>query len=146
MKKVFALILALVMVFALCACGQQAPAESKAPDAAETPAAELTATEADWALADQLRAVYEGWEEGSDWTVAYICKGLDGTWFSTEFASVEATCLAMGAAQVISYDCQYDAAKQIEYTENAIAQGVDFIIYVPCDETVSTACVSVRDH
>ena len=40
MKKLFALLLALCMVFALCACGQQAasqPEESKAPEA-ETPA------------------------------------------------------------------------------------------------------------
>lgn len=39
MKKLFALLLALCMVFALCACGQQAasqPEESKAPEA-ETP-------------------------------------------------------------------------------------------------------------
>ena len=36
MKKLFALLLALCMVFALCACGQQAasqPEETKAPEA-----------------------------------------------------------------------------------------------------------------
>ena len=43
MKKIFALILALCMVFALCACGQQAaPAAAPAP-AAEAPAAEAPA-------------------------------------------------------------------------------------------------------
>ena len=36
MKKIIALLMALVMVFALCACGQKAPAESQAP--AENPA------------------------------------------------------------------------------------------------------------
>lgn len=129
MKKILTLVLALIMAFAACSVGF---AEERSPE-----------TEADWALAEQLRAVYENWEEGSDWVVAYICKGLDGTWFSTEFAAVEKTCLEMGASKVIPYDCQYDATKQIEYTENAIAQGVDFIIYVPCDETVSTACVQL---
>ena len=38
MKKIFALLLALAMVFALCACGQKAPAESQAPAEGEAPA------------------------------------------------------------------------------------------------------------
>lgn len=153
MKKFLALVLALVMLFAFSACGTEEKPETPGDDGVTTPvekpdeteketeSKELTATEADWALADELRAVFEDWEEGSDWTVAYICKGLDGTWFSTEFAEIERNCLEMGASKVIPYDCQYDATKQIEYTENAIAQGVDFIIYVPVDENVSTAVV-----
>ena len=47
MKKVLALVLALVMVFALCACGQQAaPAPAAEAPAAEAPAAEAPAAEA----------------------------------------------------------------------------------------------------
>ena len=49
MKKALALILALAMVFALCACGQQAapaPAEKPAEAPAEAPAAEAPAAEA----------------------------------------------------------------------------------------------------
>ncbi len=46
MKKVLALVLALVMVFALCACGQQAaPAPAAEAPAAEAPAAEAPAAE-----------------------------------------------------------------------------------------------------
>ncbi len=45
MKKVLALMLALVMVFALCACGQKAEPAAAAP-AAEAPAAEAPAAEA----------------------------------------------------------------------------------------------------
>ena len=45
MKKAIALLLALVMVFALCACGQQAAPAAEAP-AAEAPAAEAPAAEA----------------------------------------------------------------------------------------------------
>lgn len=153
MKKFLALVLALVMLFAFTACspgeetkptataGGQATSPAEDPVKTTEPAKELSATEADWALADELRAVFDAWEEGSDWTVAYICKGLDGTWFSTEFAEVERVCLEMGASKVIPYDCQYDATKQIEFTENALAQGVDFIIFVPVDENVSTAVV-----
>ena len=50
MKKIIAMLLALVMVFALCACGQSAaPAATEAPaaDAAETPAAESDAAASD---------------------------------------------------------------------------------------------------
>ena len=50
MKKIIAMLLALVMVFALCACGQSAaPATTEAPaaDAAEAPAAESDAAASD---------------------------------------------------------------------------------------------------
>ena len=44
MKKIIALLLALVMVLALCACGETKPAESKTEEpAAEAPAAEAAA-------------------------------------------------------------------------------------------------------
>ena len=47
MKKLIAMLLALVMVFALCACGQQAaPAPAAPAPAAEAPAAEAPAAEA----------------------------------------------------------------------------------------------------
>ena len=56
MKKFFALMLALVMVFALCACGAQpAPAAPAAP-AAEAPAAEAPAAEAPAAEAPAAEA------------------------------------------------------------------------------------------
>lgn len=38
MKKILAMLLALVMVFALCACGNSAPAESQAPVESQAPA------------------------------------------------------------------------------------------------------------
>ena len=49
MKKILALLLALVMVFALCACGQQAapaPAAEAPAAPADAPAAEAPAAEA----------------------------------------------------------------------------------------------------
>ena len=45
MKKILALVLALCMVFALCACGAKTEAPAEAP-AAEAPAAEAPAAEA----------------------------------------------------------------------------------------------------
>ena len=55
MKKIFALALALCMVFALCACGQEAPAapaeapKAEAPAAAEAPKTEAPAEPEGWA-------------------------------------------------------------------------------------------------
>ncbi len=47
MKKIIAMLLALVMVLALCACGETAPAAPKTEEpAAEAPAAEAPAEEA----------------------------------------------------------------------------------------------------
>ena len=45
MKKIIALLMALCMVFALCACGAQEEAEAPAEDAAEAPAEEAPKTE-----------------------------------------------------------------------------------------------------
>lgn len=42
MKKIIALLLCLVMVFALCACGNSAPAESQAPAEGDAPAEDAT--------------------------------------------------------------------------------------------------------
>ena len=48
MKKIFALILALCMVFALCACGKtETPDPTKTPEVTETPAADPTDTPAE---------------------------------------------------------------------------------------------------
>ena len=56
MKKTFAMILALVMVFALCACGQAAaPAPAAEAPAAEAPAAEAPAAEAPAAEAPAVK-------------------------------------------------------------------------------------------
>ena len=46
MKKILAILCALSMIFALCACGSSAPAPAPAPEAASEPAAEEAAPEA----------------------------------------------------------------------------------------------------
>ena len=69
MKKFFALVLALCMVFALCACGQEA-APAAAP-AAEAPAAEAPAAEAP--------AEPEGWAPDGPVTLIVAYKAGNGT-------------------------------------------------------------------
>ena len=73
MKKLIALMMALVMVFALCACGQQAaPAPAAEAPAAEAPAAEAPAAEAPaaeqtvlklWCIATESDANRPGYEK-----------------------------------------------------------------------------------
>ena len=77
MKKILALLLALVMVFALCACGQKAPAESQAPAEGEAPA---EAPAGDEIVLDVIICQYgpntENWFHGD---------GMDGTNFVDKF-------------------------------------------------------------
>ena len=77
MKKVIAMLLALVMVFALCACGQTAaPAPAAEAPAAEAPAAEAPAAEAPAAEAPAAPAVKAGFiflhDENSTYDLNFI--------------------------------------------------------------------------
>lgn len=78
MKKILALLLALVMVFALCACGNSAPAASQAPDAEGEAPAEAPA--GDEIVLDVIICQYgpntEDWFHGT---------GMDGTNFVDKF-------------------------------------------------------------
>lgn len=158
MKRFLVSLLAVIMALSLIACStetaqtsteKETTSEATAETAPQTESQIETedtmsdATKADWELADRLRAVYDNWEEDDELKVAYISKSLAGSWCATEWATVEKVCYELGATEVVGYDCNYDATKQLEFTETALAQGVDFIIYFPCDETVSTACVEL---
>ena len=77
MKKTIAMLLALVMVFALCACGQTAaPAPAAEAPAAEAPAAEAPAAEAPAAEAPAAPAVKAGFiflhDENSTYDLNFI--------------------------------------------------------------------------
>ena len=89
MKKIIAMLLALVMVFALCACGQQAAPAAEAP-AAEAPAAEAPAAEAPAAeepAAEEPAAdgkvfnLYAWNEEFIGFLKAYYAVEKDGEWY-----------------------------------------------------------------
>ena len=81
MKKFLALMLALCMVFALCACGQQAaPTTTEEAPAAEAPAAEDAAPAAEEAAAPEIKvgiaapAVTHGWVAGVAYYAEKYCK------------------------------------------------------------------------
>ncbi len=84
MKKILALLMALVMVFALCACGQTAAPAEEAP-AAEAPAAEAPAAEA--AAADEITLDVIICQYGNNTQDWFLGSGMNGTNFVDKFES-----------------------------------------------------------
>ena len=112
MKKIFALVLALCMVFALCACGQQAAAPAAAPAAEEAAPA---AAPADGAKRIFMSAAY--------YTAPYG---------SPLMAAVEARAHELGY-EVQIVDGEENADKQLTQLKTAVADGFDGLIYWPGD-------------
>ena len=122
MKKFLALLLALVMVFALAACGEAAETPSEAP-ASEAPASEAPASE----------APEEGGEEatflpgGGSNIVYVITPATSNVFFATEAEVARAKAEELGyEVKTVSHDD--DASRQLEAIEAAIADKAAFII------------------
>lgn len=112
MKKVFALILALLMTFLAAACGQKSvPAQTGAEEPADAQATE-TAEE--------------------PYHIGYLAPGL-----SSEFNMMVADGLtALAEEEGVKLDilsCEGDVAKQIEQIDSFITMGVDCILAFPVD-------------
>lgn len=116
MKKILAMLLALMMVLSLAACGAKAPAEEPAPaPEADAPEAEAPAEEA-----------------GESYTIATVVKLTGVAWFDRMEVGVnrfaadhpEHDVFQTGAATA-------DPAEQVRVIEDLIAQGVDAITVVP---------------
>ena len=106
MKKILALILALAMVFALAACGQQAaPAASEDKPASDAPAA----------------------SSDKKPSVGFVTFGLGGDFFQALADCFVATMEAEGW-EASYVDGEFNPTSQIAAMENYIAQGVDEII------------------
>ncbi len=103
MKKILALILAFVMVFALAACGQQAAAP-----AADKPAAEPA-------------------DEGGKPSVGFVTFGLGGDFFQA-LADTFVSTMEDAGWEASYVDGEFNPTSQIAAMENYIAQGVDEII------------------
>ena len=116
MKKLIALLLALVMVCGLVACGNKAPA-ADAP-AADAPAADAPA--ADAPAADAPAA-----DEGM--TFAIIPKSAGNPYNEREASGFEEACIALGVTPIVQYPEDVSAEAQINVINNLVAQGVDAI-------------------
>lgn len=115
MRRILALTLALVMAFALCACGQQAaPAAAPAAESEAAPATESGA------------AIKK---------IGFLHQ--DATWqmYQVEEAAVKALCDENGI-ELVSANPSSDPAKQLEQFESMVNSGCDAIIVVTVDATV----------
>ncbi len=126
MKKILASALILCMLFALCACGQQAAAPAAETSTAEVPTAEPSASEATSAEGVDYSALTIAWSP------ANLSNELQVTLTDCIKESVE----GLGAT-FLSSDPQGDPVKQVEQVENYIARGVDMILISPND---ASAC------
>lgn len=118
MKRILALVMMFCMVFALCACGQQA-----APEQTEVPAA----TE---------EIVDDGIIDYSTLTIAWSPANLSNELQVTLTDCIKASVEELGATY-LSADPQGDPVKQVEQVENYISRGVDMILMSPND---ASAC------
>ena len=130
MKKLFAILLAMVMVMGLVACGgSAAPAATEAP-AAEAPAA----TEAPAAEAPAA---------DDKFTVAYVCKDLSQEWFIVEAAAINTVLTENGCEKLIEIDSEYDEEKYLDGVQNMVEQKVDVLIVCPPDQNLSQRTVEM---
>ena len=120
MKRVLALILALVMALALTACGNNAPAttESAAPEATEAPATDESAAPADESTAPA---------EGKTYKVAMVCDSSisDGGWGAACYNAM------VKAAEDLGWESAYtdsiDVADYVSSIESYCQLGYDMI-------------------
>ena len=110
MKKILAMLLAVVMVFALAACGQSA-APAAAP-AAEAPAAEAPADEAPAAAAPKV-AVF--WYNFGDAFLSTVRDALDAD-------------LAGAGVDFQNFDAANNQATQLEQVQTAVTNGFNILV------------------
>ena len=117
MKKLIALLLALVMVIGLVACGNTAEAP-KAPEAPKADAPE--APKADAPEAPEADAPAE-------LTFAIVPKSAGNPYNEREASGFEQGCAALGVKSIVQYPEDTSAEAQINVINNLVAQGVNAI-------------------
>ena len=119
MKKILALLLAVVMVFALAACGSSAPAATTEAPAAEAPAAEAPAAEAPAAEAKTYKVGVAIYQFDDNFMTLYRNE------LQSYFKSLETDTVKYDVTIV---DGKNDMAEQNNQIDNFITQGMDAII------------------
>lgn len=144
MKKTFALILALIMILALCACGSSpaaAPSAAPAENSPDVPASAEPATEPDSAediYTEDIDVTGIGVEGGK---IVYIAPTLDIEYWQWVEDGVRQACEEYGVSLEV-YVSNNSAADQAENGETAIIQGFDAVVLSPVS---SDSCSTVLD-
>ncbi|NLZ56488.1 MAG: substrate-binding domain-containing protein [Clostridiaceae bacterium] len=153
MKKLLALLLAIVMIFALMACAKTKPSKGSLDDDNNEDA---LSEEQAWKMAQagtlisDARTGYEKSEQGTwyysnypnykdfkaddEVKVAFICK-FSGAWFSPKEQSLGQTLKAAGYTYQF-FDCNADTQLFMDYVQNAINQEFDVVILTPPNTTL----------
>lgn len=116
MKKLFAIALAMIMIFSLVACGNQAEKPADSHDAGQSPA------------------------EGEKVLIGAIYRDLTQTWFEKESTAAKVTAEELGIDILIG-DGQEDPAVIIDVLDSFIAQGIQGLVINTCDQGLSQIIV-----
>ena len=128
MKKLLAMLLALMMVLSLAACGAKAPAEEPAAPEADAPAAEAPEAEV------------------ADLSIVSIPKLVGVAWFDRMIDGGEKWIAANGGEFYQAGPSTADAALQLQSLQDAITEGADVIHVVPnSTETLEVAMAEAMD-
>lgn len=134
MKRFLALMLAIMLVLALFACGSPASSDKAAGgDAAgaEKPAAE--GKKADGAKASADAPGKKSGKPESEWKIAIVPKDSTNAWFVRMEEGVKQYAADTGLNAFQKGPAKTDAAMQVQVIQDLIAQGVDAIGVVPVD-------------
>ncbi len=160
MKKAIALILALVMVFALVACGGSKPAEApkaeepkaEAPKAEEPKAEEPKAEEpkAEEPKAEEPAAAPHTYDEllaaakaaGKEYKIGYLCKRMTVQWMQDMDAAFQKLSKEWGFKYEL-YDAQGDIETQMNQLDTMLDQGFDGIVTIVADQGMSQTLVDM---
>jgi len=117
MRKVLALLIVVVLIAAMAACGQNSPAESSAPAQNSSAAPETS----------------EAAPETTVGRVAFFVKTLNNPFFVTMKEGAEARAAELGIEVFVDGPpAETEVEKQVAMIENAIVSGYDVIVLAPC--------------
>ena len=156
MKKIIALLLALIMVFGLVACGTPAADESKAPEASNAPEASKAPEASEPPVADEPKTVafvgfgpgdffdmladtYITTMEGEGWEALYTSGNFDPP---TQISAAE-NYIAMGVDVLVIWSVAPEAMAGV--IDSAMAQGIKVIAFVAETEKYDATMLSLDD-
>ena len=145
MKKIIALLLALVMVLSLVACGsKEAPAEEKKEETS-APATEEKKEETK-TEAPAEEKTEEKTEEKKDPVIAFVPKVIGQAWWDYVQTGVEAWAAETGIDVIYKGPAEVDAAAQVQIMTDLVNQGVDILCFSPNDPAACEAiCKQAMD-
>lgn len=133
MKKLVAMLLALVMVFAMAACGAEKPAETEAPAAAETEAPAAAETEAPAEVADTIENTfnYEAVKNttGKEIRIAVLTTQTNAFWVDVCKGTEDVTAFL---AQP-NYNCVVDMQTFDTFDGQAVSEAIDTCVTMEYD-------------